>query len=197
MRTIPRTPAILLALLLAVALPANATTGAGELHLDRGAVSALLQANLPSRVGVTIPALGEITLALSLAEPVNFVDGALDAVLGVELVEAASRGRVALRLVPEIDAEAGTLRFRPLRAQPLGDLAGLPDLALLLPPVELPRVFDWLAPASGRGGQPTRFSVAVQGVEIGKQRLVVKLGMATREVAPRAPGSATAPKPPG
>lgn len=187
-----RLPAVLLALLLPAPVLAAANQGAAELHLDRGAVSALLQANLPSRVDVEIPVLGRVTLALSLAEPVTLVDGALDAVLGIELLETTSRGRVALRLVPEIDAEKGTLRFRAQRAQPQGDLAALPDLARLLPPVELPRMFDWLAPASG-GGEPTLFSVAVQAVEVGKTRLVIKLGMATRAASPRAPRPAPAP----
>ena len=185
----PLALAFLLVLLLA-SLPAAAGTGAAELQLDRGAVGALLQAHLPSRVGVALPPLGKITLALAAPDPVTFVDGALETSLQVEIVEARLSGRVTVRMVPEVDKDGGTIVFRPTRAQPTGELAGLPDLAPLLPPIELPRVFDWLGAPDART-TATRFTVAVQGVTVGKERLTVKLGLATR-VAPARP----APPPP-
>jgi hypothetical protein len=170
--------------------PAAAGTGAAELQLDRGAVGALLQAHLPSRVGVALPPLGKITLALAAPDPVTFIDGALETSLRVEIVEAKLSGRVTVRLVPEVDRDGGTIVFRPTRAQPTGDLAGLPDLAPLLPPIELPRVFDWLASPDARAAA-TRFTVAVQGVTVGKERMTVKLGLATRAAA--APSSKAPP----
>jgi hypothetical protein len=114
---------------------------------------------------------------------VTFIDGALETSLRVEIVEAKLSGRVTVRLVPEVDKDGGTIVFRPTRAQPTGDLAGLPDLAPLLPPIELPRVFDWLAASDARAAA-TRFTVAVQGVTVGKERMTVKLGLATRAAAP-------------
>lgn len=174
-------------------LPAAAGTGVAELQLDRGAVGALLQAHLPSRVGVALPPLGRITLALAAPDPVTFVDGALETSLRVEIVEAKTSGRVTVRMVPEVDADGETLVFRPTRAQPTGELAVLPDLAPLLPPIELPRVFDWLAAPDART-TATRFTVAVQGVTVGKERLTVKLGLATR-AAPARPASPPTPKP--
>ena len=176
--------ALLSTLLLPLAaLPAAAGTGAAELQLDRGAVGALLQAHLPARAAVALPPLGRITLAVTAPDPVNFVDGALETSLRVEIVEARMTGRVAVRMVPEVDKDGGTLVFRTMRAQPTGELAGLPDLAPLLPPIELPRVFDWLAaPESGSAG--TRFTVAVQGVTVGAERMTVKMGLATRPAAP-------------
>jgi hypothetical protein len=180
----------LLLLLLLPAAPAAAGTGAAELQLDRGAVGALLQAHLPSRVGVALPPLGKITLALAAPDPVTFIDGALETSLRVEIVEAKLSGRVTVRLVPEVDRDGGTIVFRPTRAQPTGDLAGLPDLAPLLPPIELPRVFDWLASPDARAAA-TRFTVAVQGVTVGKERMTVKLGLATRAAA--APSSKAPP----
>ncbi len=187
---------LLLALILPLApLPAAAGTGVAELQLDRGAVGALLQAHLPSRVGVALPPLGKITLALAAPDPVTFLEGALETTLRVEIVEARLSGRVTVRLVPEVDADGETIVFRPTRAQPTGDLAGLPDLAPLLPPIELPRVFDWLAAPDSRGNA-TRFTVAVQGVAVGKDRLVVKLGLATRAAPPRpAPPPSKTPPP--
>jgi hypothetical protein len=185
---------LLLPLLLS-APPAAAGTGAAELQLDRGAVGALLQAHLPSRVGVALPPLGKITLALAAPDPVTFIDGALETSLRVEIVEAKLSGRVTVRLVPEVDRDGGTIVFRPTRAQPTGDLAGLPDLAPLLPPIELPRVFDWLAAPDARASA-TRFTVAVQGVMVGKERLIVKLGLATSAAPQRAtPPPAKAPPP--
>jgi hypothetical protein len=180
----------LLLLQLLPAAPAAAGTGAAELQLDRGAVGALLQAHLPSRVGVALPPLGKITLALAAPDPVTFIDGALETSLRVEIVEAKLSGRVTVRLVPEVDRDGGTIVFRPTRAQPTGDLAGLPDLAPLLPPIELPRVFDWLASPDARAAA-TRFTVAVQGVTVGKERMTVKLGLATRAAA--APSSKAPP----
>ncbi|MCU0230609.1 MAG: hypothetical protein MUC67_04435 [Acidobacteria bacterium] len=169
-----------------------AGTGSAELQLDRGAVGALLQAHLPARVGVALPPLGQITLALAAPDPVSFVDGALETSLRVEIVEAKISGRVTVRMIPEVDKDGGTLVFRPTRAQPTGELASLPDLAPLLPPIELPRVFDWLAAPDARSAA-TRFTVAVQGVTVGKERLTVKLGLATRPAAPpsRAPAART------
>jgi hypothetical protein len=189
----PLALAFLLVLLLA-SLPAAAGTGAAELQLDRGAVGALLQAHLPSRVGVALPPLGKITLALAAPDPVTFVDGALETSLQVEIVEARLSGRVTVRMVPEVDKDGGTIVFRPTRAQPTGELAGLPDLAPLLPPIELPRVFDWLAAPDARA-QATRFTAAVQAVTVGKERLTVKLGLATR-AAPQRPASPPSKVPP-
>ncbi|MCU0225252.1 MAG: hypothetical protein MUF27_14550 [Acidobacteria bacterium] len=187
-------PALLLSL---ATLPAAAGTGAAELQLDRGAVGALLQAHLPARTAVALPPLGRITLAVTAPDPVSFVDGALETSLRVEIIEARMGGRVTVRMVPEVDKDGGTLVFRTTRAQPTGELAGLPDLAPLLPPIELPRVFDWLAgPDSGSAG--TRFTVAVQGVTVGAERMTVKMGLATRPAAsaarpPAAPSRPAAP----
>lgn len=142
-------PLLLAVLLPVVPLPVIAGTGAAELQLDRGAVGALLQAHLPSRVGVALPPLGKITLALAAPDPVTFLQGALETTLRVEIVEAKLSGRVTVRLVPEVDADGETIVFRPTRAQPTGDLAGLPDLAPLLPRSS--------CPASSTGSpRPTR-----------------------------------------
>ncbi|MBP7148704.1 MAG: hypothetical protein KBD01_14295 [Acidobacteria bacterium] len=157
------------------AAPPEKRPGAGELSLDRGAVTALLQANIPPPATIRMPPLGQVTLRLEAPEPVVFSKGGLETRIAVRIPEVGMSGDLAVRYLPVVDSEAGIVRLKPVKATPLGALGTLPDLAGFLAPVELPRTFDWIA--AGRAGRRTRMTVNVQGVEVTDERLVVKLGL--------------------
>lgn len=156
----------------------QAGPGLGELSLDREAVTALLQAHLPGTVGVPVPGLGKVPLKLRAGSPVFFRNKGLETEIVLELAEAGISGRLALRFIPFLDRDKGILVFRPVSARPSGGLAGLPDLAPLLPPLEFPRLFEWLAPGTSAGRQT--ISVSLEGIDIGEDRLLLKLGLAAR-----------------
>lgn len=152
--------------------------GAGELALDRGAVAAILTANLPGPLKLSVPGLGAVSIRISPPDSVRFVDGGVAVMLGLSVEPFGLQGEAALRYVPEIDAKSGTVRFRAQQATLGGALAGFPDLAGFFPPLELPRSFDWAA--QNQAAFPVRMTIAVQGVVVEKERVVLKLGLVTR-----------------
>lgn len=166
------------ALVLVASRPSLAAGGAGELTLDRGAIAAILAANLPAPIEISVPPLGAITIEVSGPRSVQFLRGGVEASLGIAVDPVLLRGEALVRYVPEVDAADGIVRFRAERATLGGALAILPDLAPLLPPLELPRSFE-LTPA-GRGAQSTPMTVAVQGVAVESERVIVKLGLSSR-----------------
>ena len=172
-----RTALALTLLALALVSPARGGGGVGELALDQGAVTALIAAHLPGPVKIALPSFGPITLKLLPPESVSFEADGIEARLGLVLVEAGVRGGIALRYQPVVDAQKGLLRLKPIRARGDGALAAFPDLAALLPPVEVPRVYDQVA--LGHASSPTMASVEIQSIEIQKERLVVRFGLKT------------------
>lgn len=162
---------------------AKAGPGVGELSLDREAVTALLQAHLPGTVGIPVPGLGKVPLKLKAKSPVFFRNKGLETDITLELPEAGLSGSLALRFLPALDRDKGVLVFRAVSARPSGDLAGLPDLASFLPPLEFPRLFEWLAPV--QSGPRRTISVSLEGIDIREDRLWLRLGLQTKPPAPK------------
>jgi hypothetical protein len=175
-------PGLLLALALAAPVPAAAGSGSGELHLDRGAVASLVAAGMPESVPLQMPQLGSMTLQLSPPTSVRFVDGGVEATVGVRMVEASLRGEVGLRLVPVVRPRDGALLLRVDRAVGTSELGVLPDLAALLPEFELPRVYESLLQNPSRGD--SLMTITLQRVEVRSERLVLEFGLDTRRARP-------------
>lgn len=169
---------------------AVAGNGAGELTLDRGAVAAILSANLPDPIKLSVPGLGAVSIHISPPVSVRFVEGGVDVMVGLAVEPLGLQGEAALRYVPEIDEKSGMVRFRAQKATLGGALAGFPDLAGFFPPLELPRSFDWTA--QSQASSSVRMTIAVQGVVVEKDRVVLKLGLVTRPLTrPGTTGSST------
>lgn len=162
--------------------PCVAGTGAGELALDRGAVASLVAAGLPASRPATLPGLGRVTLALSPPSTVDFVAGGVEGDVGVRVVELALEGTLRLRMVPDVRPDDGVVVLRAERLAGRGSLALLPDLASLLPPVELPRTQRLLVTPDG--GRPTEVLVSAQGVRVTADRVVLLFGLTTRTPRP-------------
>lgn len=172
-------------LLLALILGGGAAAGAGgvgELLLDRNAVAAVIAAELPAKTVVALGALGQVTVKFQAPDAVTFESDGVAASVGLLLVEPGLKGAVQLRLRPEVDQKANVVRLRVVRAQGEGALAALPDLANLLRPIELPRHFDSVL--LGPQGARTEVTTRVDGVEIQRERLVIKLGFDAKPLAP-------------
>ncbi len=155
-----------------------AGTGAGELALDRGAIASVVAAAMPGPQPVSLPGLGHVTMTLSAPGTVRFVAGGVEGDVGVRIAEAGLTGTLRLRMVPEVRAEDGVVVLRAERLTGQGPLALLPDLAALLPPIELPRSQRLLV--TPRGGRPTEVTIRTQGVRVTADRLVLLFGLTTR-----------------
>jgi hypothetical protein len=180
-----------LALLLAL-LPVRAAfagSGTVELLLDRGAVASINAAELPATQRVDVQPLGKLTLQLQAPETIDFVEGAVQARMGVRLVEVGLAGTIVLRLWPEVDRAKNVVRLRAMRAVGEGPLAALPDFSSLLAPVELQRAYGLVLDT--QAGDRTPVLVQIEDVFIRQERLQIKLAMTTRPAA--ATGSAAAP----
>jgi hypothetical protein len=168
-------------------LPAGAAaagTGTVELLLDRGAVASIIAAELPSTQRVEIQPLGQLTLRLQAPDTVDFIEGAVQARMGVRLVEAGLAGTIVVRLWPEVDRAKNVVRLRATRAVGEGPLAALPDFSALLAPIELQRAYGLVLDT--RAGDRTPVLVEIEDVFIRQERLQIKLGMTTRPApAPR------------
>lgn len=182
-------------LVLLAGVPAIAGSGAGELALDRGALASLIAAATPGPRALAMPGLGKVTVELIPPRVVRFVRGGVEFDLGLRLPQAKLEGQIAMRMVPEIRENDGTVLLRTARATGLGPLAMFPDLASLMPPIELPRTHDTVV--QPKGGRRTQIVLSTQKVEIQEERLVLLFGMTTKELpkdAPAAPPAAAAPK---
>jgi hypothetical protein len=152
--------------------------GAGELSLDRAAVRSLLVAELPAPVKVELPALGPVTVKLLPPDTVSFESDAVEVSLGILLVEPGLKASARFRLRPQVDSKADIVRLTTVQARGEGVLAAFPDLAMLLPPIDLPRTFDWVL--MGQAGARTPVATRVESVEVQKDRVVIKLAFETR-----------------
>jgi hypothetical protein len=177
---------ISIALLPAAAAPpaGGGGTGAGELALDRGAVTSVIAAVTPGPRGMMVPGLGQITVALRPPQTVFFRDGGVEARLGLAVKELALEGDVDVRMEPQIRESDGVVLLRTVRIVGRGPLEMLPDLSGLMPPVELPRRQDLIV--QPKGGRRTRVILHPQNVRIDDERMVLEFGVVTRE-EPNAP----------
>jgi len=174
MRLVP--PAALRALPLVAALAAlaaaPAAAGTAEVSLDGAAVASFLAAQLPPPTKVATP-LGTITAKFVAPESVLFVDGTVEARLGLRLVEPGIAGAARFRFRPEVDEKAGVVRLAVVRAVGEGPLAVLPDVAALLPAPRQPTVFRWALGA--KDGARTPMRATIRRVEVREDRLVITL----------------------
>ncbi len=177
----------LLPILCAVLLPAGAAaarggSGAGELALDRGAVAALVDLQLADVLARGIPAAGAAGLRLGREGPVEFRDGGIEFRVRVELPVAGVSTVLPVRYRPRVDPDRGTVLLVPEVPR---DAAGtLPvDPARLLPVLALPRLLDREVPGGPTGR--ARVTLAVQGVEVRDDRVVLRFGVLTRPLPPR------------
>ena len=151
---------------------APAAAGTAEVALDRAAVASFLAAQLPPPTKVATP-LGAITAKFVAPESVSFVDGTVEARLGLRLVEPGIEGAARFRFRPEVDEKAGVVRLAVVRAVGEGPLAVLPDVAALLPAPHQPTVFRWALGA--KDGARTPMRATIRRVEVRDDRLVITL----------------------
>lgn len=184
-RAMRRLVAAGIAVLAMATAAADAGTGAGELSLDRGALASLIAAATPASRNFTIPGVGNVVVEMVPPKSVLFVEGGVEAELGLRLPQLAVEGMIALRMVPEIRESDGVVVLRTVRATGLGALAAFPDLAGLMPPISLPRTHDTVI--QPRGGRRTQVLLTTQGVKVTEERITLLFGMATREVRDAVP----------
>ncbi|UCF68049.1 MAG: hypothetical protein JSV80_01755 [Acidobacteriota bacterium] len=160
---------------------ALAAAGVGELSLDAAAVAAVVKSGMPGPVPVSVPGMGSVTLAFEAADTVRFIDGGLESRVSVAVQPLGLSGHVAVRYEPAIDRASGIVRLHATKVQGEGPLSLLPDLASLLPPVDLPRGFRWTF--HPQGGTARQMTLDVHAVTVTDERLIVKFGLQSRAAA--------------
>ena len=173
-----------LVIVLLAAATALAGNGAGELSLDRGAVTSVITSQLPASRVVTVAGLGQVTVRFDPPQTVDFLEGTVEARLGLRLVEAGVSGTVLFRLRPEVDTKSATVRLRATRAKGEGPFALIPDVATLLPPITMPHRFDWVM--ANQSGVRTAMGVQIQEVVVRADRLVIRMGLRADTIEVRA-----------
>jgi hypothetical protein len=177
-------------LLLVLSWPAGGLAGergVAELTLDRQSVRALVAAGLPEPLRLEAAGLGTLTLKVQRPDRVDFVEGGINVLARLDLVEAGLSVDLLARYLPRSDPHSGVFRFVPDSVVPDAALPVEIDLAGWLGPIELPRRFEWeLELESGRRMPVTCF---LQGLEIREDRLELRLGLISTEGAAVAPRS--------
>lgn len=163
--------------------------GSVELTLDKPAVAALLAASLPEQRDVVIPGGAKVTLEMSGADRVQFVDGGMESLLDIRVKEFGLTGQIDVRYEPRVDPETGKVQFVPVRTKPTGALAIVPDMSGLLSPLDLPRGFQWLLSPDGRSHH--QLDVHVQGVKVSESKITIEIGLSTKPVPPPQGGDAS------
>ncbi len=179
-----RVPAAAAVLLAATAVPAAAGGGQAEVFLDRGAVASLVSANFPAGTQVAVPAVGNVAVRFVPPESVAFVDGSVEARIGVRVPDLGLAGSALCRFVPEVSAAGDVVRLRVASALPDGPLSMLPNLAGLIPPIDVQGGYSWMSP-DPRGGQ-TAFGLKILAITILKDRLQLRLGLTADTAARKA-----------
>lgn len=192
---LPRLPSAAVLALSAAALgaaPCVAGAGTAEVFLDKGAVAAVVAANFPPGAQVAVPGLGPVTLRFVPPEKVEFIDGAVEARIGLRVAETGLGGSGLFRFLPEVTEKGGVVRLRTIRVVADGTFGLVPNLAALVPPIDLQGAFDWNV--DNRGGGQTAFGLRVTAVRVRDNRLEIRLGLTTVPAATRraATGGATA-----
>ena len=141
MRSLPIVP-----LLLALSWPAGSQAGdrgVAELTLDRQSVRALVAAGLPEPLRLEVAGLGTLTFRVHRPERVEFVEGGVNVVARLDVVEAGLSVELRARYLPRFDPNSGVFGFFPESVVPDAALPVEIDLAGWLGPIELPRRFEW------------------------------------------------------
>ena len=185
---IPLARAILIGLfVLAVAFPAHGGGGAGELSLDRAAITGLLESALPAPTRIDLPGLPELTVRIDAPRSVDLVDGGVETTLTLSLEEISWHGSLHVRYVPEVVRPEGIVTLRAESVTPELPVPVSLDLRRFLPDVPLPRALRWTV--DGPTGRPLELTCLVQSVEVGEERLVVKFGLLSSVASPPGSGS--------
>ncbi|HHN74690.1 MAG TPA: hypothetical protein ENK10_05615 [Acidobacteria bacterium] len=166
-----------------VAVVFAAAPGLGELRLDGAALQAVVAGNLPGPMQVTIPAMGQAELRLIAPRTLRLVRGGIEGRFGVRVDAFGLEGSVDLRYEPKVLREQGIIRLEAVRAQAEGMLSMLPDLASLLPPVDLPRVLEWPAPTPE--APRVRMRLYLQEVRIADEAMVIRFSLLARPLEGR------------
>jgi len=102
---------VALALALAAAAPVHGG-GAGELSLDRAAITGLLEAALPDPAPIDLPGVPEMTVRVDAPDRVELVDGGVETTLTLTLTEIDWSGSLRVRYVPEVVRPEGIVTLR-------------------------------------------------------------------------------------
>ena len=175
--------AVLAAFLFAVGSSRATAPGLGELRLDAGALQAIVAGNLPGPVSVTVPGMGPAKLRLIAPRELRLVRGGIEGRFGLRVEAFGLEGSVDLRYVPEVLRKEGIIRLRAVRARAEGVLSILPDLASVLPPVDLPRALEWPAPTPD--APQVRMRLYVQEVRITDEAMVIRFSLLARPLEVR------------
>jgi len=185
---IPHARTILIGLfVLAVASggAAHGGGGAGELSLDRAAITGLIESALPTPTRIDLPGLPELTVRIDAPRSVDLVGGGVETTLTLSLEEISWHGYLRVRYVPEVVRPEGIVTLRAESVTPELPIPVSLDLKRFLPDVPLPRSLSWTV--EGPAGRPLQVTCLVQSVEISDERVVVKFGLLSRD-APAKPG---------
>jgi len=177
--------AILIALFLLVVASGGAVHGgggAGELSLDRAAITGLLESALPTPTRIDLPGLPELTVRIDAPRGVEFVDGGVETTLTLSLEEISWHGSLRVRYVSEVVRPEGIVTLRAESVTPELPIPVSLDLKRFLPDVPLPRSLRWTV--EGPAGRPLELTCLVQSVEVGEERLVVKFGLLSSAALP-------------
>jgi hypothetical protein len=187
---IPQARTILFGLfVLAVACPVHCGGGAGELSLDRAAITGLLESALPGPTWIDLPGLPELTVRIDAPRSVDLVDGGIETTLTLLLEEISWSGSLHVRYVPEVVRPEGIVTLRAESVTPELPVPVSLDLNRFFPNVPLPRSLRWTV--EGPAGRPLELTCLVQSVEVGEERLVVKFGLLSGALrGPRDPAGA-------
>ncbi|MCP3982493.1 MAG: hypothetical protein GY716_24595 [bacterium] len=169
--------AILCLLLVVTTVPAVASAGVAELQLDREAVRRLVALSLPAPLQLEFPLAGAVSVSVDEPRTVRFVDGGVEVPLQVRLQPIDRVVGIEARFVPQKDPLSGVMRLVPESVRPSARLPSTIDLAQWIGSVELPRRLDW--DLALEGGE-TRVTCYVQGLEVGDERLQIRLGLVTK-----------------
>ena len=158
----------------ACAVPAG--NGAGELSLDRAAVSALIGALLPYEETIDLPDGGSRRLTVERVTQLSFVEGGIEARVALRLDSPEVAGVIDLRYEPRLERTTGELRLVATRARPVAPLRLDVDLSPWLPPLDLTRRLDW--------SDPFPVTLFIQSAHITEDRLELNLALVTRGTFP-------------
>ena len=161
--------------------------GAGELSLDRAAITGLLESALPGPTRIDLPGLPELTVRIDAPRSVDLVDGGVETTLTLSLEEISWHGSLHVRYVPEVVRPEGIVTLRAESVTPELPIPVSFDLNRFLPDVPLPRALRWTV--DGPAGRPLELTCLVQSVEVGEERLVVKFGLLSNAASPPGSGS--------